>query len=140
MADSAAPVDAAVMEDIRSRMQTHPVIESVTAERAGDTISLLELEIDLDRYPEGIDEARLEIRWYTNGDYNMHYIETHSDRVWQCRWDRHQNPHTQRTHFHPLPAADSKTAVPDQPPDHHPSAIVTRTLANVRDRIEDLWE
>jgi hypothetical protein len=70
----------------------------------------------------------------------MHYVETHSDRAWQCRWDRHQNPHTQRTHFHPPPAADSTAAVPDQPPDHHPSAIVTRTLANIRDRIEDLWE
>jgi hypothetical protein len=89
MAGSAAPIDAAVMEEIRTRMQTHPVIESVTAERTGDTISLLELACDLERYPEGIEDARLEIRWYTNGDYNVHYIEIHSEGVWQCRWDRH---------------------------------------------------
>jgi hypothetical protein len=46
----------------------------------------------------------------------------------------------QRAHFHPPPAAQSEDAVPDNPTAHHPSALFTRTLATIRQRIETLWE
>jgi len=102
---------------------------------------MVRAELDRDRYPDPIAEARVEIRGYTNGDYTFHYVETHTaSDIWQCRWDRHQNPHTTRTHFHPPPAARSADAVPDRPADRHLSALFTRTLANVRQRIDELWE
>lgn len=140
MSDSAAPIDDAVLETIRDRVQTHPLVDTVTTERTGATLSMVQLACDLDRYPAHVTAVRVEIRWYTNDDYNFHYVETHADDIWQCRWDRHPNPHTQRTHFHPPPDAKSEDAVPDDPVDRHPSAMVTRTLANIRDRIDMLWE
>ncbi len=125
---------------METRLHTHPLAATVRTERTGNTLSLVCLQCDRDQYPAHIAGARLEVRWYTNDDYNFHYIETYPDDVWQCRWDRHQNPHTQRTHFHPPPNADSAAAIPDTPADQHPSAMLTRTLANIQDRIESLWE
>jgi hypothetical protein len=141
MSSSAAPIDDAVLETIAERARMNPLIKTVQTEQTGGMVSMVVAILDLDRYPQQIQEARLEIQWYTNGDYNFHYVETKdSGNIWQCRWDRHPNPHTQRMHFHPPPAARSKAAVPDSPVDHHPSALFTRTLANIRQRIESLWE
>jgi hypothetical protein len=140
MSSSAAPIDDAVLETIAERARTHSLIETVQTERTGEMVSMVVAILDSDRYPPHIEEVRLEIQWYTNGDYNFHYVETQeSSDIWQCRWDRHPNSHTQRIHFHPPPAARSNDAVPDSPADHHPSALFTRTLANIRQRIESLW-
>jgi hypothetical protein len=140
MSGSVAPVDDAVLRSIRDRVRTHPVIDTVTAERTGGLLSMIQAACDPDRYPAHITAARLEIRWYTNDDYNFHYIETHAGGTWQCRWDRHPNPHTERTHFHPPPDARSTDTIADTPPEQHPAAMLTRTLANIRDRIETLWK
>lgn len=140
MSSSAAPIDDAILETIAERARTHSLTKTVRTERTGEMISMVVAILDSDRYPPNVQEARLEIRWYTNGDYNFHYMETQdSGEVWQCRWDRHPNRHTQRMHFHPPPAVRSADAVPDSPADHHPSALFTRTLANIRQRIKDLW-
>lgn len=139
MCSSAAPIDDAVLESFAERARTHQLIRTVQSEQTDGMVSMVAVALDLDRYPPHIQDARLEIQWYTNGDYNFHYVETQdSGEIWQCRWDRHPNPHTQRTHFHPPPEARSDDAVPDSPPDTHPSALFTRTLANVRQRIKNL--
>ena len=141
MSSSAAPIDDAVLETIAERARTHSLIETVQTERTGEMVSMVVAIFDAGRYPPHIREARLEIQWYANGDYNFHYVETQdSGEIWQCRWDCHPNSHTQRIHFHPPPAARSNDAVPDSPADTHPSALFTRTLANIRQRIENLWE
>ena len=138
---NAAPIDEAVLETVYQRSRAHPLIEAVDGDRSSGTLTQVTVSFDPGQYPEQVRAARLEIQWYTNGDYNLHYIETHrSEREWQCRWDRHPNPHTTRTHFHPPPTARSNDAVPDSPSDRHPSAMFARTLANVRARIEDLWD
>jgi len=138
--ESAAPVDDAVLEILRQRGATHPLVERVRTERTGATLSTVVLVLDGDRYPDSVGDARLEIQWFVNGDYNVHYVETRGESVWQCRWDRHVNPHTARSHFHPPPDAASEAAVPDRPEDGHPGAMFARTMANVRDRMEGLWE
>lgn len=141
MGDVSGPIDGAILEDFRDRARTHELVESVHTERTGGTPSMLVVEFDPDRYPSHVTEATLEIQWYRNDDYNLHYVETHTpDGVWQCRWDRHPNPHTSRTHVHPPPGARSSDAVSDDPDECYPAYIFTRTLANVRDRIDDLWE
>jgi hypothetical protein len=140
MDGSAAPIDDAILEMIADRAQTHSLVEAVHTEHTGGVVSLVTIELDCDRYPDNILDARIEIQWHTNGDYNFHYIETHTaDDIWQCRWDKHMNPHTTRTHFHPPPEASSADAIPDRPSDYHPTGIFTRTLANVRQRVDDLW-
>lgn len=69
MSGAAAPIDDTVLEAIRTRVQTHSLIGSVATERTGNTLSLVRLECDIARYPDQVNEARLEVRWYTNGDY-----------------------------------------------------------------------
>jgi hypothetical protein len=71
----------------------------------------------------------------------FHYVETHADGDrWQCRWDRHPNPHASRTQFHPPPDARSEEGVADSPDGIHPDGLFSRTLANVRERIADCWD
>lgn len=136
----AAPIDTAVLETIRDRLRTHSLVDSVRMEQTDGPISQLVVAIDPDRYPDHVNEARLEIQWFRNEDYNFHYIETHrSGGVWQCRWDRHPNPHAARTHFHPPPEGRSNAAVDDQPENRQPTPMVTRTLANIRERIDQHW-
>ena len=136
----AAPVDSAVLETMRNRLRTHSLVAHVRTESTGASITTVVAVLDPDRYPEDIERVRVEIQWYKNGDYNFHYIETHtSQAVWQCRWDRHPNPHATRTHFHPPPEARSTDAVDDHPESRQPMAMLTRTLANIRDRLDQHW-
>ena len=140
MDSPAAPIDESVLETFYQRAETHPLTQTVQGDRTGRTLTQLTVLFDTDQYPEHIDTARLEIQWYQNEDYNFHYIETHpTGEDWQCRWDRHPNPHTTRIHFHPPPEARSDDAVPDSPADRHPSALFARVLASIQTRIEDLW-
>jgi hypothetical protein len=137
----AEPIDDSILELLAERARTHPLAETVRTEYTSGMLSLVVVALDDDRYPDWIQDARIEIRWYTNGDYNFHYIETHtSDEIWQCRWDKHVNPHTTRTHFHPPPKASAADASPDQPSDYHPNDLFTRTVANVRQRIAVVWD
>jgi hypothetical protein len=141
MDGSAAPIDDSILELLAERARTHPLAETVHTEYTSGILSLVIVELDRNQYPDRIQGARIEIRWYTNGDYNFHYVETHSsDEIWQCRWDKHVNPHTTRTHFHPPPQAGSADAIADQPSDCHPSDLFTRTMANIRQRIGDVWD
>lgn len=136
----AAPIDTAVLRTLRDRLQTHRLVETVRTEPTDNPISQIVVTLDADRYPSQIATVRLEIQWYKNDDYNFHYIETENDdTVWQCRWDRHPNPHTSRTHFHPPPAANSADAISDKPANRQPAAMLTRTLAAISDRIDDHW-
>jgi hypothetical protein len=138
---STAPIDDAVLGELRDRAATHPLVERVEPDRTGGTLSTVVLVLDSAQYPERVSGARLDIRWYTNGDYSFHYVETHGDGDrWQCRWDQHPNPHTSRTHFHPPPDARSEDAVPDHPDETYPDSLFSRTLANVRGRIADCWD
>lgn len=138
---SSAPVDDGVLGELCDRAVTHPLVARVERDRTAGTLSTVVLVLDDVQYPGWVEEARLDIRWYTNGDYTFHYIETHADGDrWQCRWDRHPNPHTSRAHFHPPPDAHSEDAVPDSHDGAHPDGLFSRTLANVRERIADCWD
>lgn len=140
MTAPSAPIDPDILQQFAGRLRSHPLVVSVSEERSGGTLTLVCATFDSSQYPDHVETARLELQWYQNGDYNFHYLESHLSDTWQCRWDRHPNPHTDRTHFHPPPAARSNDAVPDSPTDSHPSALVTRTLAAIRSRIQELWQ
>jgi len=80
----------------------------------------------------------LTVRWYTNDDFTLHYREGHTDRVWECRWDRHPNPHNTRDHFHPPPAAEAPGDDASWPADHRDAVSVV--LDEIEDRIATLWD
>jgi hypothetical protein len=89
-------------------------------------------------FPSHIETVRLELRLRQNGDWNCHYIESWPGEQWECRWDRHDNPHSTRDHFHPPPTVDSDRAIDSE----HPSSfndLIGQILGFVETRIGDLW-
>lgn len=90
-------------------------------------------------FPPHVEAARLEVRLRVNGDCNCQYVEEWPGERWTCRWDRHENPHSDREHFHPPPSIDDRRAVDcDLPEDL--DDLVREVLSFVETRIGDLWE
>lgn len=136
-----APINTAVLDLFRERARTHPLVERTEAKEDFETPSTLVLRFETDRYPESVSDARLEIQWFENDEYSFHYHESHEyGRVWQCRWDSHPNPHATDSHFHRPPDAGTSDVVSDPGGISRPEEMFTRTLANVRQRIDELWE
>ncbi|WP_459883056.1 hypothetical protein [Halorubrum gandharaense] len=97
----------------------------------------LRVEVSGEYYP-GETSARLEIRWYRNDDFNIHYQEERRDGVWKCRWDRQPNSHNSRDHFHPPPDASRHNAEDAQWPSDHRD-VCRLVLDRLEERIEKLW-
>ncbi len=88
-------------------------------------------------YPERIHRARLEIVWFENGDFSLHYHERHRDGAFDHRWDRHPSSHNARDHIHPGPEA----ATPGEDT-HHPSDwrdVLSMVLTEIEHRQRALW-
>ena len=133
---SPAPIDRAVLERMRSRFVGRRTFES--AEIVAEGKQHLRVELSDDYYPDET-SARLEIRWYRNDDFNVHYREERRDDTWTCRWDRHPNAHNSRDHFHPPPGASRTDAADAQWPDDHRD-VSRLVLDRIEERIETLWE
>ncbi len=131
-----APIDRAVLERMRSRFNATRLVRSAAIDEEG-TLHL-RVELASEYYPESV-AARLEIRWYRNDDYSVHYREEHRGTVWECRWDRHPNPHNTREHFHPPPAASRSGATDAEWPNDH-REVCRLVLDHIEERIESLWE
>jgi hypothetical protein len=141
MDEKRAPIDTAVLDLFRKRARTHPLVSRIEAKADFDAVSTLVLRFEKNGYPESVSSARLEIQWHENGEYNFHYHERHeSGQVWQCRWDRHPNSHSTNAHFHRPPSADTSDVIADPTASTRPEEMFTRTLANARQRIDELWE
>ena len=136
-----APLDLSVLEALLARGRTHSLVDSVSLaeDEAGRTA--LYFQLDPDRYPPLVESAFVRWRWYTNGDYRIHYREEWIDKAgWQCRWDRHPHTHdTPRSHFHEPPDGSGEP-VSDPSGETPPMETFSRTMANIHERIETLWE
>jgi len=133
---SPAPIDRPILEFIQTRLQaTRQVSQATITETSGH----LELTVIFAPayYPASVDDARLSVRWYTNDDFKLHYREEHADHAWECRWDRHPNPHNTRDHFHPPPTAATPGEDTTLPVDHRD--VVAFVLNEIEDRIATLW-
>lgn len=86
-------------------------------------------------YPESVREARLEIVWYDNGDFTLHY---HEDGTFDHRWDRHPTDHNERDHVHPGPDAPTPGEDTSHPPDWRDA--LADVLAEIEDRQRSFWE
>jgi len=90
-------------------------------------------------FPAVVDEVRIEVRYRYNGDLNCLYVEYWAGERWACRWDRHENPHGARDHFHPPPGmGDGRALDCELPADLND--VVGTVLRFVERRIGDLWE
>ncbi len=142
MPDANAPIDEAILQAVAQTLRTDDRVKEVVFVPGKGTNDHKHLAVTLDptRYPEPIYSARLEIQWYHNDGFNIHYTETHANNterdVWQCRWDRQSSTHSTREHFHPPPDAGEPTDT------HFPNdyrSVLSMILAVIRARIDDLW-
>lgn len=98
---------------------------------------LLQALLDAGHYPDSIRAARLDICWFTTGDFSFHYIEDHADQdPWECRWDRHPNTHNSRLHFHHSPATEDVTDLSLS--SRHPLEVYSIVLTAIGQRVERL--
>lgn len=131
----AGPLDVATLEVLGRRAVTHPLVREWTLQPDAVSPRFLELRLDAGQYPRSVERSRLDVRWFEGGDYTIHYVESHDDAEWQCRWDRHPKPGSPTSHFHPPP--DAAPEVEPSPIDatHH-LGVLFAVLDRVSDRLE----
>lgn len=129
-------IDRPILEDVRDRLQTASQFDSV-AITSSQGQTRLEAVFDPGSNPPSLDRRFLDIRWYTNDDFRVHYQEEWDDETWQQRWDRHPNAHNARDHYHPPPAAATPGEDRSWPGDYRD--VMAHVLTAVRERHEELW-
>lgn len=93
-----------------------------------------------EHFPADVEVVTLEVRAYTNGDFHVTYAERYVGARRQCRWDRHDQTHNARDHYHPLPDA-STGAAEDRSYRATVDDVLRKTvLPWVDDRIGTLWD
>jgi hypothetical protein len=132
-----APVDFDVLDDMRKYLARSERFDDVEfrPEYAPDSLVCV---YERGYYPPTIEEAFLQITWYKNDDFNVHYQEHWADgKERKCRWDRHPNDHNARDHYHPLP--DAATPGEDRSYSRNWKDVLARVLTVVDGRIEAFW-
>jgi hypothetical protein len=89
-------------------------------------------------YPERVQTARLEVVWFENGDFSIHYHETHRTGAFDHRWDRHPSSHNARDHLHPGPDASTPGEDTSHPPDWRD--VLSMVLTEIEGRQRSFWE
>jgi len=136
--DSTGPPDRQTLR----LLERHLTGESLVAETAFEPRTYeprqLRVVLDAGQYPDSTASARIDVRWFTTGDFSFHYVETASDGgQWACRWDRHPNAHNARLHFHQPPAATEVTDLSLS--SLHPLSVYATVVAAIEGRVEELW-
>ena len=91
-------------------------------------------------YPATVETVRLEIRVFTNGDFNVSYVEEFLGESRRCRWDRHEQDHSSRDHFHPLPDASTAAAADREFPTDVTALLQQVVFPWIERRLGTLWE
>jgi hypothetical protein len=131
-----APIDRQILEYLRNRLETTAQVVTATITDADGHLAL-HVRLADSYYPDDVESAILLVRWYTNDDRKIHYREVHQDHEWECRWDRHPNPHNTRDHFHPPPDAPTPGDDADWPEDYR--EMLTVALNEIESRIAEIW-
>lgn len=88
-------------------------------------------------YPGSVTAARLEIVWFENNDFSIHYHETHQNGSFDHRWDRHPSAHNAREHIHPGPDAPTPGEDFSFPADWRD--VLSTVLTEIDDRQRGFW-
>jgi hypothetical protein len=131
-----APVDFDRLDTIRERLAADDRFTRIEAqpEFAPDPLVCL---YDTRFYPEDVQTARLEIVWFENGDFSLHYHETHHEAAFDHRWDRHPSGHNARDHIHPGPDAPTPGDDTSHPPDWRD--VLSMALSEIEERQRSFW-
>ncbi|WP_276248622.1 hypothetical protein [Haladaptatus sp. YSMS36] len=136
--DSASPPDRQTLRLLERHLSADPLVAGTAFDPDSYELRLLHVRFDAGHYPDSIAAARLDIRWFSTGDFSYHYVEDHEDGDrWECRWDRHPNTHNRRLHFHEPPDALEITDL--ELPSLHPLEVYSTVLTAIERHIEMLW-
>jgi hypothetical protein len=136
--DGDSGLDEALLRLVAGRLGQLTLVERVSLFPASKPDSVV-AQLDLQYFPERMNSVALELRTYQNGAFYISYREEWNGESWMCRWDRHDNPHSSRDHFHQPPEARTTDAVDREYPTDV-LAVLELILDFVDQRIGDAWE
>lgn len=135
--DPSRPVDEATLRYLSRAFGRRSEVRRTSLFPSTKPESLV-VPLDTEHYPENVDIVSLELRACTTGDFHVSYREVHAGDRRRCRWDRHDQPHSARDHFHPIPDA---AAVVDRSYATDLTRVIEGTvLPWVDERVGVLWE
>lgn len=133
---SGAPVDFDRLETIADRLATDDRFDRIEEqpEFAPDRLVCV---FGSGFYPSRIRTAHLEIVWFENGDFSLHYHEEQIEGAFDHRWDRHPSDHNARDHVHPGPDAPTPGTDASHSPDWRD--VLSMVLTEIEDRQQSFW-
>lgn len=134
---STGPPDRQTLQLLEAILADEPIVATTEFDPDSYEPQVLRAFCEESRYPPTVETARLDIRWFASGDFSIHYVETMATDRWECRWDRHPNPHNERLHFHHPPAGDDITDLTWS--SLHPIDVVSTVVAAIEQQIEQHW-
>lgn len=99
----------------------------------------IETVFDATAYPPQISRVYVDVELQLNEEFFIHYVEQWETTRKECRWDRHENPHNARDHYHPFPDAATETAKDRQYPDDF-FDVIGVVLADIESRWGETFE
>jgi hypothetical protein len=134
--DSGAPVDFDRLAVIGKRLSTDNRFTrtEVQPEFAPDRLVCL---YDPGFYPQRVASARLEVAWFENRYFSLHYHEEHDEGTFDHRWDRHPTEHNARDHVHPGPDAPTPGIDASHPAEWRD--VLSMVLGEIDDRQWAFW-
>lgn len=133
----AAPVDFDRLESITERFSNDSRFGEIDWQ-PGYAPEKVVCKFDPGYYPETVEDARLEIIWFENNDFSIHYHESHRLGAFDHRWDRHPSDHNAGDHIHPGP--DSPTPGRDATHSEDWRDVLSTVLSEVESRQRSFWE
>lgn len=135
--DSTGPPDRQTLRLLERQLASDSLVAETVFEPDPYEPRLLRALLDSGRYPESVTAARVDVRWFTTDDFSIHYLESRGGDNWECRWDRHPNPHNTRLHFHEPSTGNEVSDLEFS--SVHPLDVYSTVFDAVEQRIESLW-
>jgi hypothetical protein len=134
---STGPPDRQTLRLVESLLTDEPIVATTEFEPDSYEPRTLHALCEESRYPATVETARLDVRWFTSDDFSLHYVETMAADQWECRWDRHPNPHNARFHFHQPPNGDDIVDLTWS--SLHPIDVLSAVIAAIEQRTDQHW-
>lgn len=131
-----APVDLDQLDVIEERLAGDARFSRIERQ-SGFVPDRIVAEYESGFYPETVSEGRLEVVWFENGNFSLHYHEGHDEGRFDHRWDRHPSDHNARDHVHPGPDAPTPGEDVSHPADWRD--VLSMALAEIEDRQRAFW-
>lgn len=92
---------------------------------------------DTHLYPSSVCTAHLEIVWFENDNFSLHYHEELTEGTFDHRWDRHPSDHNAYDHVHPGPDAPTPGTDTSHPRDWRD--VLSTVLSEIEARQRGFW-